>query len=200
MRNVTIGLGDLPTWLAAVGTIAAVITALWQVASERRIRQTADDEARQERRHSQARLVSSMPGPVNRSDTTWSPSGTSSVDCINTSAEPVYNVIVGIVFLQGTGPRRIEDMLTSPSSAPPPVTTLSLLAPGRWRAIIQGSGFTSALAGRAGTEIAFTDRAGAHWIRRASGVLDSIDEDPLTYFARFNLSGPYDFQTPEPMS
>jgi len=196
----TIGLGDLPTWLAAIGTIAAVVTALWQVASERHIRQRAEDEARQDRRYAQARLVSSMPGPVNRSDTAWSASGTSSVDCINTSAEPVYNVVVGVVFLQGAGPRTMEDMLTSFGSAPPPVTTLSLLAPGRWRAIIQGSGFTSILSGRPGTEVAFTDRAGVHWIRRASGALDSIDEDPLTYFGRFNLSGPYDFQTPELIS
>jgi hypothetical protein len=78
-----------------------------------------------------------------------------------------------------------------------PTTTLSILPPGRSRAWIFGTHWTSVLAGRAGAEIAFTDRAGSHWIRRATDALDELLVDPLEYFKQFCFCGPYEFQTPE---
>ena len=47
--------------------------------------------------------------------------------------------------------------------------------------------------------IAFTDRAGAHWLRRANGELLELEQDPLSYFAQFGFSPPHQFQRPEPV-
>ena len=46
-------------------------------------------------------------------------------------------------------------------------------------------------------EVAFTDRAGASWIRRATGTLEELPKATLDYFGDFHLDGPYEFQTPE---
>jgi hypothetical protein len=38
------------------------------------------------------------------------------------------------------------------------------------------------MSGKGEAEVAFTDRAGAHWIRRATGELEEIAEAPFEYF------------------
>jgi hypothetical protein len=53
------------------------------------------------------------------------------------------------------------------------------------------------MSGRSGAEVAFTDRNNTHWIRRATGQLEELDEDPLRYFAQLGFYGPHDLQTPE---
>jgi hypothetical protein len=52
------------------------------------------------------------------------------------------------------------------------------------------------MAGRAGAEVAFTDRGGAHWVRRGWGDLEELGRPP---FETFGLAGPYDLVTPEPI-
>ena len=56
------------------------------------------------------------------------------------------------------------------------------------------------MGGRSAAEVAFTDRAGKHWIRRGTGQLEPLPEDPIDYFQRLGLYGPYDLQTPERVS
>jgi hypothetical protein len=193
--------GDVPTWVAAVGTVAAFAVALYQITTERRYRHQAERLDREERHRAQARLISAMPGPVAREPGDPLLAGRSAIDCINSSSEPAYNVVVGMVFIQGAGPRTTEDMLGLRAGDgvphPVPTTTLSILPPGHSRAWIAGSGWIGVLAGRAGAEIAFTDRSGSHWIRRAVGQLEELPVDPLEYFRRFNFYGPYEYQTPE---
>jgi hypothetical protein len=200
---VAVHFGDVPTWIAAIGTVGALFAALIQINTERARRHHAEEREREERRRSQAQLVPAFPGPVE-----WPPDpnrevGRSAVDCINASPEPVYNVVVGIVFIQGAGPRTTEDvmkvMLGQNTSPGVPTTTLNVLPPGRSRAWIGRSDWTSFIGARAGAEIAFTDRSGVHWIRRANGELIELPVDPLTYFAEFGFSGPHEFQTPEPL-
>lgn len=77
------------------------------------------------------------------------------------------------------------------------MTTVSILPGGLYRVWIEGSGWHQILSGRAGVDVAFTDRAGAHWIRRATGQLDEIPKPPLEYFQEWNFYGPHDFQSPE---
>lgn len=104
-----------------------------------------------------------------------------------------------MVFLQGAGPRSLEDMLRlnrEQFGRTGPVTTVSILPGGLYRVWISGSGWHRILSGRAGAEIAFTDAAGAHWIRRASGQLEELDHPPLGYPARWQFHGPHDLQTP----
>jgi hypothetical protein len=143
-----------------------------------------------------------MPGAKERGEGTATDPGRSAIDCMNGSLEPAYNVVIGIVFIQGAAPHTLEEMLKfrrRDTYQSVPVTTLSILPPGRSRGGIGGTGWTSIMSGRAGAEIAFTDRAGAHWIRRATGKLDELAVDPLTYFEQFGFYGPHDFDTPEPV-
>jgi len=48
------------------------------------------------------------------------------------------------------------------------------------------------------TEGAFTDRAGIHWIRRATGELEELPESPLEYSARVGSRGPHELVRSEP--
>jgi hypothetical protein len=118
----------------------------------------------------------------------------------NNSREPVYSVAVGLVFVQGAGPHTLEDMIDVRNKhydGRLPVTTVTILPGGLYRAWIDGTGWHQILSGRAGVDIAFTDRAGAHWIRRATGQLDELPKPPLEYLQEWGFYGPHDFQTPE---
>lgn len=193
--------GDVPTWIASIGTVAAFGVALFQINTERSRRHELDNMQRYERHRAHATLISAMPGPVERPEGGDHLDGRTSIDCINASSEPAYNVVVGIVFIQGAAPRTTEEMmelrLGDETYEGLPATTLSILPPGRSRAWIAGTGWTSVMAGRAGAEIAFTDRSGAHWIRRATGGLEELPTDPLSYFQQYKFFGPYEFQTPD---
>ena len=200
--RLTLNFGDVPAWIASIGTVAAFGVALIQINTERHRRHLTEDRDRDERHRAQARLISAMPGPTEPEKGLDPLAGRSAVDCINASSEPAYNVVLGIVFIQGAAPHTTEDMLKlrlgSGEAAGVPTTTLSILPPGRTRAWIPGTHWTSAMAGRAGAEIAFTDRAGSHWIRRATGELDELPVDPLEYFKQFNFYGPTNSRHPSP--
>jgi hypothetical protein len=200
-------MGDLPTWLAAGGTVGALGAAFWQIRTERQARLTREQQDRDERHREQARLVAAALGPIERppSQESGKPSvlqGRTAVDLINGSAEPVYRVVAAIVGIQGTLPRTLEDWLETrermPSQSgipePIPATTASILPGGSYRVWIRGIGWWGVLSGRGAAEVAFTDRAGTHWIRRANGQLEELPEDPIT---RYLGLGPHEFQTPE---
>lgn len=140
-------------------------------------------------------------GPEHESAATPSElDGQTSFYLANNSAEPVYSLVVGLVFIQGAGPHTMEDMLElnrRQFQRQGPVTTVSILPGGLYRVRIAGTGWHRILSGRAGVEIAFTDRAGASWIRRATGGLEELPRPTLEYFGDFHLDGPHEFQTPE---
>jgi hypothetical protein len=46
-----------------------------------------------------------------------------------------------------------------------------------------------------GAEVGFTDRAGRHWIRRATGALESIPTNAVDYYG---ISRPITLETPSP--
>ncbi|MFZ0041567.1 MAG: hypothetical protein WAK93_09690 [Solirubrobacteraceae bacterium] len=116
----------------------------------------------------------------------------------NSSTEPAYSVVVGMVFIQGAGPRSLEDVIDMNHKVgrQGPVTTVSILPGGLYRVWIVGTGWRSIMGGRAGVEIAFSDAGGPHWVRRANGRLDELREPPLEYLEKWDFYGPYDFQTP----
>ena len=62
--GMTLNYGDVPAWIASIGTVAAFSVALIQIRTERNLRQQADDQDRKERHRAQARLISAMPGPT----------------------------------------------------------------------------------------------------------------------------------------
>ena len=63
-----IHLGDLPTWLAGLGTVGTLGAALWQIGSERKRRIEREVQEREERRQAQARLIAAVIGPEEPSD------------------------------------------------------------------------------------------------------------------------------------
>lgn len=152
-----------------------------------------------ERSLAQARLISAILGPEERPPGKDPILGRSAVDLINSSPEPVYRLVIGIVFIQGAGPKTIEDRLDLRDKSDEkyqavPITTASILPPGTHRIWIHGTGWSAILSGRGGAEVAFTDRAGRHWIRRATGELEELPEDPIYHYLKY---GPHDLQTPE---
>jgi hypothetical protein len=114
--------GDIATWVAAVGTVSAVGIALWQVARERGARVARDTQDRMDRHLAQARLISAWLGPaepvpdVDRIETDDVEDDRSfnfrtPIYVQNSSAEPIYEVVAGIVFIQGAAPRTLEGIL-----------------------------------------------------------------------------------------
>lgn len=178
--------GDVPTWIAAIGTVGALFAALWQIGNERKRRIQQQEGDREKERLDQARLIAAWIGPED--------DARSAVELSNGSPEPVYNVVATIVFIQGTGPSTGEewagiDTVNQKARS----TTAAILAPGHWRVWIAAV-VGAPLSGRKAAEVAFTDRNGAHWVRRANGTLEELPEPPFQHFA---LTGPYDLVTPE---
>ncbi len=196
--------GDLPTWLASIGTIAAVFAALWQIRTERKRRIAQESNDRTERHQAQARLVSAWIGEIKHgANDSGIDSGQTAIELLNGSSEPIYAVVATLVYIQGAAPRSIESWFELKRRAEqgheqvsPPTPILSIIPPGRWRIWIEGSAW-GVLSGRIGAEIAFTDRAGAHWVRRAKGNLEELPIPTLEYFEKHGMYGPpYDYQMP----
>lgn len=214
------------TLIASIGSLAtagAFIVAFFVL----RMQIQSQQEARRERHRDHSRLISAVLGPEEtrgRPDPQDGPvqrntSGRTSIYLINGSGEPAYDPVAGIVAIQGAAPRTMEQWLSRresqleerrraarqnapdseiPSLSPIPITTASILPPGKSKIWIDGDGWSRHLSGRSSVEIAFTDRAGNHWVRRSSGELEEISDAPRKYFEKYGLFGPYDLQTPEP--
>lgn len=195
--------GDVPTWIAAIGTVGALFGALWQIRTERNRRLALEEDLGIERHLEQARLVATYAGEEERPTGEAglvAGEGRTAIYLVNNSLEPVYSVVVGLVFIQGAAPRTLEKMLElnhEQDHLRVPITTVSILPGGLHRVWITGVGWHGVLSGRSGAEVAFTDRAGSHWIRRTTGELKELPKSPLDYFADFGFHGPHDFQQPE---
>jgi hypothetical protein len=199
--------GDVPTWVAAVGTAGALGAALAQIHSERNHRISQEAADRTERHESQARLIAAWAGKGIRPKKLPS-DGYTPIYLINSSQEPVYELVVCVVAIQGAAPRCVEDLLkyreeragSHGELSQIPLTTLSILPPGKWATTVSGSDWDGHMSGRNGVDIAFTDRSGSHWVRRALGRLEELDSSPLDYFQKSGLFGPHDLRSPDPSS
>jgi hypothetical protein len=169
--------GSVPGWIGSIGTTLAVSLALYQIATDRVKRN-------QEERKSQAVLVSGWP----EREKITSDSFISLTTLLNNSEEPVHEVVVSLVLIQGAGPKKGEDL---DSSYHRPV--LSILPPGKWIVEVNSKGYGMSM--RPGIEIAFTDRAERHWIRRANGTLQEIGKNAIDYY---ELGRPQSFSIPSP--
>ena len=212
-----VNFGDVPTWVAAIGTVGALVAALTQINTERKRRHAEETKDRAERRLAQARLVAAFlgseetrgrPEPGDSDRSMRRPGGRTPIYLVNGSAEPAYQPVIGLVAIQGAAPRTMEQWLDTRRNRlnaegayrPVPITTASILPPGKSVVWIQGTGWSAHLSGRSSAEVAFTDRAGVHWIRRADGQLEELSDGPLKYFGDRGLSAPFELQTPEPLS
>ena len=178
--------------------------ALWQIGAERNRRHGREEQEAEERHLAQARRIAAVLGPEER-PAKGQPDilGRTGIDLINSSPEPVYRLVVAIVDIQGAGTARtIEGWLEyrdreretyRPGLASAPITTVSILPGGTCRAWINGV-WGGGLGVRHGAEVAFTDRAGSHWVRRATGQLEELAADPITHYLG---AGPHDLGVPD---
>lgn len=181
--------GALFTGAAAVGTVGTLIYAIKDA------NQTRKTEA-EENRVAQARRVYA-----------WldSSKGAGVVRLGNMSDEPVYRVVVYIVYNKdgerpGTGEEAEADLRET-------LRSLQSMAPGlaekaatpvdkQFRAVVQtlphGTHWVPLYAqqNHEGVEIAFTDAAGRHWVRRVTGELIESREDA---FVRYGIPSPVDY-------
>lgn len=171
---VTIALGDLPTWLTAGATAAAWLAALTSIRNERRARLETERQAVEREERAQALTVSAWYGakPDDQSG--------DALIILNRSETPVYNVVVTMVFVQGAAPRRgeeyreldhLRDHRHCLATLPPGLWTVP--APEGWAGMMR---FPAA-------EIAFSDAAGLHWVRRSNGELVRLEVEPFEHFA-----------------
>jgi hypothetical protein len=161
--------GDLATWVGSIGVVGTLYLALVQIRAEQRHRR-ADQHAAQEReRRRQAERISGWPG-IDEVETT-------TLIILNRSDEPVYEVVVTLVFVQGGGVRRGEDYGPRNYQS---VSVISVLPPGRWRVDVRGG--WHGMMRRPGVEVAFIDRAGITWIRRATGTLEEVMLSPIDHY------------------
>lgn len=105
------------------------------------------------------------------------------ITLMNNTSTPVYNVVITIVFVQGTGPK---DGKSVPSSWRYRYIS-PILPPEQHSCFIDFAGVYGMHA-RFGVEIAFTDCLNRNWVRSAQGKLIQIKCSPYTYYS---LCAPY---------
>lgn len=111
------------------------------------------------------------------------------VALLNRSDEPVYDAVATFVFVDGSGPARGEEITRERAGWR---VRVGVIPPGRWRVHVDGG--WNGMYSRLGVEVAFTDCAGAHWVRRADGRLEQIPRGAFDYF---ELSRPMGHTPPE---
>lgn len=182
--------GDVSTWLAGLGTTAAVAVSLRQVYQERTARQADERRRRELDERSQAALVAAwLGGPEERE---YGESAPDYVSVLNGSLVPVYDAVATLVFVQGGGPRRGEDDRPLFDGR----AVFAVVPPGRWYFAMPYSGWRGVSA-HPGIEIGFRDAHGQSWIRRATGDLVKIDQNPIDYY-RYPRPVGYQDLTPLP--
>jgi len=149
--------GNVPTWLAAVGTIGAVVVAIWLALGDSRRR------ARAEQRR-QAEVI-----------TAWVAQTIGQgilVKVANASNQAAYRLIVSSSDATRQGDRPPGDPETWRAF-------VSELPPGETDVYVAWEGGMSA---RPGVEIAFQDSAGRIWKRDYRGLLEALDDDHVSYY------------------
>ena len=159
--------------IAAAGWLTCALVARRAARNERRMRTDVQ-------RRAQAEKVSVWQEP---------PADPQPVALLNHSEGPVYDAVATFVFVDGTGPARGEEIASERVGWR---VRVGVIPPGRWRVRIDGG--WNGLYSRLGVEVAFTDCAGEHWVRRADGRLEQL---PRGAFEYFELSRSLDRTPPE---
>ena len=181
------------TGVAAIGTVGTLVAALVQLS-----RQRAASERRLKR--GQAELISAWAGERDPRQEDGGPPREErlhAIELLNASAEPVYMAVVHLVYVQGAGgaPKTGRDLeklsRDQYNNAQHFRRMLSVVPPGRYRTWVTGN--WTLMQARVGAELAFTDRAGVHWLRASDGALTEIEQSPAAYY---ELTPPHDWEIP----
>ena len=178
--------GDLATWVGAIGGVVAAVatvgTLVWAVRStlhESRENRRLAREVEADKRAAEAERIKAHAQQIYA----WSlvNSKPPIVFVGNSSQEPVTGLVLYLVWAQGaayhTG-EEAERQAVEPGRIRGVVQTLP---PGRYSLELPGADNTPRN-GQIGVEIAFTDRGGRHWVRRATGELTEMSESPLDHY------------------
>ena len=159
--------GDMPAWVAAVGTVGTLVAALLQIRSERLARKKLEEQK-------QATGISTWIGGE------ASPQSTGVV-IQNMSNAPIYDVVITLVIAAGAGPQTGEEVAKLSDQQGPSVPSMrratSIVPPGKYMTELPSS--WGGMNRKPGIEIAFTDFQGNHWVRRYNGQLGRLEKDAL---------------------
>lgn len=162
-------IGALLGGIGTVGTLAWVV--LYEITNRR--------VARDERRSAQANSVYAWLAPAGTGTNPLTPLaqmvGQRAVYVGNRSGAPVFDVVLHLVWVQGSASRTGEE-----SSDATLQRSLVSLSPGIWRLIMADP--NSPPSGVLGVELAFSDGANVSWIRRATGELVEIEASPAEHY------------------
>jgi len=177
--------GAIGTAIGAVGTVFLFAVALLALRSDR-------DARRRELREAQARKVSAWIDSYSMPAGSPVAIGVAAAVLLNSSDGPVYHVIVWLVVSYGSGPRTGEEVGDREDWRP---AAIDVLPPGRSSAELPW--FGGGMHTRTGVELAFTDSAGRHWIRRVDGRLEESQVPPVS---RYKIVEPLEWSAPGPAS
>lgn len=166
--------GDAPTYLAFIAATIAAFFA-WRTVRGQSRQYDGDTKRRdEEARKDQAQHISTWFGLDGYID-----DAEASIIISNESNEPVYDVVVCMVFLKGSGPRVGEEL--SGTGLSDHVMPIPVLPPGKW--IVKAPPGWRGMQRIPGAEIAFSDRFGHHWLRRPRGLLFEISKAAPEHYA-----------------
>jgi hypothetical protein len=161
---------DAASWLAAVGTLAAVVVALGLAIADGRRR------SREDRRH-QAELITAWVAVQFERPYVW-------VTLENASNLVAYHLVISTVSVVESS------KVTRPSDPRTWRRFISQLPPGQSKPLSVDWSVATGVA-RPGVEIAFQDAAGRSWIRDWSGQLEEVKE--TDHLGRLGLEEPLDW-------
>jgi hypothetical protein len=184
--------GSVSQWVAAVGTVSAVSVALWEANGERKERLRR--EFRQQAERISAWFIGMHKDPqdedANGEDSpreAWLPpelrGRAADVELLNTSAEPVTDVLV---FLSRVS-YKVQRWWDQEAEYR---VMIGVLPPGRWTISVPKSGGAIAQVKLGGSRavsrvmviISFTDSAGVHWARGARSELRRLPAPAIDYW------------------
>ena len=122
----------LPSWLTGVGTLGLAGVTFWLASregTERRRLQSAELERHKAEHRAHAGLVSAWVADLTGD------SYQTRLALANRSDEPVYNVVVFLVFIQGAAHRTGEEAMANFEGAPGSKQALAVLPPGAWEVL-----------------------------------------------------------------
>jgi hypothetical protein len=184
--------GTVSTWVAAVGTVAAVSLALWVARGERK------ERLRRELREQAVRISAwfvemhkgshgeDSHGEDSRGEAGLPPelrARAADVELLNNSADPVTDVLIFLSRVSYKVQRWWDQ-------EPEYRVMIGVLPPGRWTISVPKSGGAivdvklggSPAMSRVMVVISFTDSAGNHWARGARGELRQLPKPAIEYW------------------
>jgi hypothetical protein len=168
-----------PDWISALGTVAAVVTALWLAT-----RADRKDRAREERHQAEQLTAWFVPYEGKQDDKHKLYVGL----CVtNASNQLFYDVIAQVVSVQGAfrnsavgdADERNHEFAAMVGNVPPGEVTTRINTGGRGMHL------------RLGIELAFKDAGGRFWLRHANGTLERVEQHPVELY---NLSRPLSWE------